>query len=496
MTSRLDGAPTGLAGSLPVSRSSSRRAEGTAFFVAAVLVIGAFATATLDRVGAPEGFVRALGPALALAVSAGAGLAARNADLPSFLAAGRRVGAPYGGLALVALVCGLTFCLYGPDPAAGDPPWQATAFGVGAGAFVLGPFLRRFGATWRSDVIATRFPAWPVRLLSGLAIFVAAALTAYAGFRGATDVVGRLLAPDRASAEIIVAAALFLSAIPGGLAGLVAAACACAGAVIAMAGAAVILRGGFVPPASLWPGAASADLATLAAAAAAAGGFFALDAPAIASRSPRVARRGARRAFVLCVLLAAALFGVAPRASDIPVSEAAIDSLIGGAALAACLALASVGLHGSSRAFGLALGAPPRPFRALASVRLARMRGAQILVLAGCVAADALLAVEPRTALVAAMALSLAFTIPLLALALFRDAGSISAGAALAAGLAALVYRREAILRPESAGALLSVALAAAAAAFAVGALVSIVMPSRAQPARPGADPFSDRSGG
>ena len=437
-----------------------------------------------------------MGPALALAASAGAGLAARTADLPSFLAAGRRVSALYGGLALVALVSGFALCLYAPDPAANDPPWQAAAFGVVAGAFVFGPFLRRFGATWRSDVIATRFPAWPVRLASGLAIFATAALTAYAGFRGATEIVERLLASDRTSAEIIVAAALFLSVIPGGLAGLVASASACAGAVIAMAAATVVLKGGFVPGASLWPDASSADLATLVAAAVAVGGFFTLDAPAIASRSPRVARRGARRALVLGVLLAAALFGVASRSSDIPVSEGAIDSLIGGASLAAYLAIASAGLHGSSRAFGLAFGAPSRPFRPLASVRLARMRGAQLLVLAGCVAADARLLAEPRTALVAAMALSLAFTIPLLALALIRDAGSISAGAALAASLAALFYLRETILRPESAGALLSTALAAAAAAFAAGALVSLVMPIRGRPPRPNIDPFADRSGG
>jgi hypothetical protein len=481
--------------SFPASRSASRRADRGPF-VGAILALAVVAIAALDRAGAPEGFVRALGPALALVVSAGAGILARNADLPSFLAAGRSARPFFGGLALFALAAGLAACLYYADHATIDPPWQAVAAGLALGAFGVGPLLRRSGASWRSDVIASRFPAWPVRLVSGLAIFATAALTTYAGFRGATGIVESLAASSRTQAQAIVAATLILSAVPGGLASLVAAASAGAGALIAMLAAVIVLKGGFaagVTPSP--PDASPADLATLAAATLAVGVFFALDAPAMASQTPQVARLGALRALLLCVVLGAALFDLAPLSSGVEVSEVGLASLMGGAALAAFLAIACAGLHGSSRAFGVALNAPPRPFPVLASVRLARMRGAQILVTAGCAAADVYAPLEPRTALVAAMALTLALTAPLLALACLRRAGSIAAGAALAAAVAVIGYRWEGLLAPANAGALFETALAAAVVAFVLGAVVSLIAPQRRPtPSLPAFDPFADRS--
>jgi len=480
---------------LPTSSSSSHRAAGPASFVAAVLVIGLFAIAALDRVGAPEGLVRALGPALTLIVFAGAGLSARNADLPSFLAAGRRLDVSYGAFALLLFIAGLAFCLYGRNPASGAANWPS-AVAVAAGVFGLGPLLRRFGATWRSDVIATRFPSWPVRWASGVAMLGVAALTAYAGFRGASGVLVSEAGADRAQAEAIVSAAIALGSIPGGVASLVVSAAAGAGALLAMLAAAILLKGGFpLAGASLFNDSIPRTglIATIATAVAT-GGFFVLDPPAVTSRNSRASLRSARGALVLCFALAAAIVWIAPLQAPVEVTDAAIKSLTGGAALAAYLAVACVGVHGCSRALGIVLDAPPRPFPLLASVRLARIRAVHLLAIAACVAADERALVEPEAALTAAMAFSLAFTLPLLGLAALRRAGSLAASAALAVGLALFAFRLQYVPRPVSPGSLIETGLVAAIAAFILGALVSLVAPRQGQASRP-FESFADPSG-
>ncbi len=373
------------------------------------------------------------------------------------------------------------------------------AVGTALGALGLGPMLRRFGASWRSDLIATRFPFWPVRLLAGLAMLAAATLTAFAGYRGAVGVVEALVAPDPAQARAIVAIGLVLSVVPGGMASLVASAGAGAGALVVMTAAELLLKGGagaaaFGAHALVAP--STGDVAAMAGAALAAAGFFVLDPPALASSSARSAVRGARGGVLLCLALAAALaLGLPALSAGTEVSETLAASLTGGAALAAMLAMAAAGVHCAARAFGIALASPPRPFPALASVRLARMRAVQLLVTLGCVFGDAGALAEPRTALVAAMALSLALTTPLLALAAIPRAGPVAAAAALAAALAVLGARWETLVHPADAGALFATALAATGAAFVVGVLVSLVAARRGPAPTPGRfDPFADRS--
>ena len=486
-----------MAVSNPSPTPHPRPPDGGALFIAATLVIGVVAIAVLDRVGAPQGFVRALGPALALAVFGGAGLSVRNADLTSFLASGRRLDAFRGALALLLIVAGLAVCLYGQDSKSGLASWPFAVAGVAAGVFGLGPLLRRFGATWRSDVIATRFPGWPVRAASGLALVATAALTAYAGFRGATGVLLSEAGVDRTQAEAIVALTLALGSVPGGLASLLASAAAGSGAFLAMLGAAIFLKGALGPAAISAPvdGLQTATgLASALATGLAVGGFFALDPPAIASRSIQSSLRSARGTLLLCLALGAAILSIAPGSAPIEVTDAAIGSLTGGAAVTAFLAVACVGAQGCSRAFGIVLNTPPRPFPTLASVRLARMRGVQLLAIAACIAANSHSALDAPIALVAAMAISLAFTLPLLALAAIPRAGSRTAGAALIAGIAVFAYRLRLPLELERPGALLNSGLAAAAAALAIGALIAQIEPRRAIATRP-FESFVDPSG-
>jgi len=172
-----------------------------------------------------------------------------------------------------------------------------------------------------------------------------------------------------------------------------------------------------------------------------------------------------------------------------------VMSLAGAASLAAALTLAGLGVQGASRAFGVALARPPRPFPTLASVRLARMRAAQAAVVIGCVVADHAGVSDPSTALIAAMALGVAIPAPIAALAAMRRAGPLAASAATLAAAGVVVGRLVAGGLPRAATDLLASALVAAAAAFVAGSAVSVFAPRRGPAPTPGAfDPFAERS--
>ena len=146
--------------------SRSSRIDGLAIFAATAFALGVAAIMALDRAGAPAGLVRAIGAVLALIGVTVFGLGARNADLGSFMAAGRRISPFYGGLGGVAVAAGVALCLYPDFASLGDPPLLGVLIGMALGATVLGPLLRRFGATSLADVIATRFSGSPLRLVS------------------------------------------------------------------------------------------------------------------------------------------------------------------------------------------------------------------------------------------------------------------------------------------------------------------------------------------
>jgi hypothetical protein len=162
--------------------------------------------------------------------------------------------------------------------------------------------------------------------------------------------------------------------------------------------------------------------------------------------------------------------------------------------------LAGLGVLGASRAFGIALARPPRPFPTLASVRLARMRFAQAAIVLGCAAADRARPADPATALIGAMALTIAMTAPIAALAAIRRAGPLAAttaaltAAAVTAG--AVAGHLIAWDHAPTATDLLDNALAVGAAAFAAGSLVALIAPRRGPAPTPGSfDPFSRPSG-
>ncbi len=485
-------------------QSRSSGIDGLAIFASSAFALGLAAIVTLDRIGAPGGLVRAIGPVLALIGVTVFGLGARNADLGSFLAAGRRVQPFYGGLCGVAIAAGIALCLY-PDLASpADPPLLGVAIGWALGAIVFAPLLRRFGATSLADVIATRFSRSPIRLVSGAVVWTTAALTALAGFEVAVAATQALLATSRGWAEAVVALVLFFSVAPGGLTGVIATAAASGGAL------AMIVLLGFAsgsspgaPPAdwhaALLPASFAASAPKLIATTAAVAGFFALEPAAVASRSARAA---ARAGFV-AVVLGVALAGLAGAAlSGVPVQLATGDlspviaSLAGAATLVSAMALARLGVQGSSRAFGVALAAPPKPFPTLASVRLARMRAVQLVVVIGCALCDGEGLIDARTALVAAMALSLALTAPVVALALVPRVGPLSASLGMLCAFAVVIVRTAPMTGMPGAADLFEEALMAAAAAFAAGVLACLIVPRRGAAPAPGAfDPFADAPG-
>jgi hypothetical protein len=484
-------------------QSRSSRIDGLAIFAAAAFALALATIMALDRVGAPDGLVRAIGPVLALIGVTVFGLGARNADLGSFMAARRRVSPFYGGLSAVAVAAGVGLCLYPDFASLSDPPLLGILIGMALGVTVFGPLLRRFGATSLADVIATRFSGSPIRLVSGIVIWATAALTALAGFEIAVLAAQALITTSRAWSEAIVASVLIVSVAPGGLAGVISTAAASAGAIamITLLGFASGWRLGVSPPdwhAALIPAYFALAAPKLIATTAALAGFFAFEPAAVASRDTRAAIR----AGFVAVVLGLALAGL-PRAalSAFPVDLAASDlnpvgaSLIGAAMLAAAMALARLGVQGSSRAFGVALADAPEPFPTLASVRLARMRAAQLLVVVSCAVCDSKGLIEARTSLIVAMALSLALTTPLVALALVPRVGRLSASFGMLCAFAAVaaIVRTAPMTRLPGAADLFEAALMVAAVAFVAGALASLVAPRRGRAPTPGAfDLFAD----
>ena len=438
-------------------QSRSSRIDGLAIFAAATFALGLATIAALDRVGAPGGLVRAAGLIFTLVAVTLVGLGARNADLASFMAAGRLVSPFYGALSIVAIAAGIAICLYPGLASSSDPPLLGVFAGIALGATVFGPLLRRFGATAQADLIATRFARSPIHMASAIVIWATTALTAFAGFQVAVLATQSLVTSNRLWAETIVASTLLLSVTPGGLTGVVASAAASAGALamIALVGLAAGWRLGMTPPDldALAPAsfavASPRLLAPIVATTLAVAGFFIFEPAAVASRSAGAALRGGLVAVILCAALAAvtaAALSVFPIDLGSSTPNPVAASLIGAAALASALALARVGVQGSSRALGVALANPPRHFPTLASVRLARMRAIQAIVVLGCAVFDSKGLLEPRTALILAMALSLALTVPLAALAAIPRVGPASASVSMLVALSIVIYRAASVM--------------------------------------------------
>ena len=474
----------------------------------AIFAVCVVSIAALDRAGAPERLIRALGPILALIAIAVFGIGGRTATLALFIAAGRQSPPIFAALAVAAIAAGAALGLGLRFNSPADPIWSGAMVGVGLGAAALGPLVRRFGGASLSDVIATRFPDPLPRIASGLVIAAAAGLVSLAGYRTAVAIAEAMITTSRAWAETIVGAALFASVAAGGLASLV----WCSSAV--GAGVGLIALIGWISPseaetplaiqtgAPLIVGSLTSPeaLAAFVASAIGAAGLIGAAPPTAGCRDATAALKAGLGGVFLFAALAALAFPAAPSVflfeRDFSATNPLAGSLIGAATLASALALAGLGVLGASRAFGAALARPARPFPTLASVRLARMRITQAAIIVACALADRAGLVDPATALIGAMALTLAVTAPIAALAAIGRAGPLAATAALLTAVGVAADRFVAGSSPSGAIGLLGDALTTGAAAFVVGSLVALAAP-RIEPApTPGRfDPFSGFSG-
>jgi cation/acetate symporter len=464
---------------------SQTRIDGRATFACAAYLIGVGLIFLLERIGAPDGLVRALAPILALGAVALIGALMRTTRIAAFFAADH-AGAPrYGASAFAAIAASLIVCAaHGNNP---PPHVLALAVGFALAGVAVGPLARSAGASSLRDVISARYNSRPLALVLGLAFIAIGVLIAAAGYDFAASAMANLLGLSRAGAIAAVGVSLALVVAPGGLAGLFWAATAAAGVIglvlflpIALRAAAdagtgaPLLGGGAEVAASLTrafaPSVASPfELADVAIALGAA-----LLPPLASSAFASITARDARRAGLFGTALAA-LFALAFALGAtlwLTGDSAAAQSLRASALLIAALICAAAGAHTASRA--VAAQSSYGYENVLASARLARSRGLALLTIAIGAASALSHAIRPAEALIDATALSLAFLGPPLALALSprsRVAQATVAVATSIAAIAALTWLNgwPALLRqaPEF-------ALTGAAAGFAVGWAASL----------------------
>ena len=139
----------------------ARRAaiDGRVAFAAAAFLVLAGLVALIDRVGAPEGLVRLMGPIFVLAALATIGVLMRSVRVSGFYAAGRAVPAPYVGFAAVAVCAGVTLPFVSPNgQTLGAAASACGGIGFATAVVVVGPYLRKTGAFSAVDALATRFP--------------------------------------------------------------------------------------------------------------------------------------------------------------------------------------------------------------------------------------------------------------------------------------------------------------------------------------------------
>jgi cation/acetate symporter len=478
---------------------------GRAVFAAAAFAAGFGVIAALERVGAPDGLVKALGPLFALAALTVIGLSNRAASLTDFLAARRAIPSLYAGLAFAAALGGVVLTLVsGGDNA--RPPWLPIAAGVAVAALVVTPAIRAGNASSAIDVLATRFPAFVARAPFAVALFACGLLTANAGFALATQALTAAV-DSNTRATAFVVCALGFTLIPGGLKSALWADAACGGGTLLIALFGAALSVAFLPS-PLTP--LSDDFARFAAEsangrggalmasafAAAFAGYFPLLSAALATPSWRDAGRAGVSGLALAAL------GLAVSAVAMPALAAAPDSavqtgqaLLSAAAWLPSLALARAGTLAASRAVGIDLARGFGRLAVLSSRRIAVGRLTMLAVLSLCAVALTRLPLTPERSLILALAISLAFLAPSLALALALPgrARSATALAALTASLAETAI--EATVDPSGffGSSILEAALIAGGVGLVAGVFAAFAYPSGAKRRDlPASDPFVD----
>ncbi len=194
--------------------------DGRVAFGLAVLLCGIGLLALMDRVGVPDGLVRALGPIFVLSGLVTIAALLRTMRVSWFYAAGRAVPAPYAGLAMASLGAALFLPFIPPVPQGTSLTelFAGFACGMACAALITGPLLRKTGAFSVPDLIAARFPNLVARLGAILLTAAVTILVALAGFEEALSSLVAFSGFSKPLASAIIASLLVLIILPGGLA--------------------------------------------------------------------------------------------------------------------------------------------------------------------------------------------------------------------------------------------------------------------------------------
>jgi Na+/proline symporter len=473
----------------PVGARAAFAAIGFALCVATLFA--------LDRVGAPDRLVAALGPLMGFAGIAAIGIVSRARNLTDFLVARRAVPPFWAGLALAANFGGFILAFVGaaPDPTA--LPWRGAALGAVLAALVVAPAWRARAASSVADVLATRFASPFARVAFALVQIGSGLCLAAAGLAFAALTVREAFGLSQAAAISLSAVALVVALAPAGLRGLVWADAASAAAALVTVALFVVLssqQGLDVSQEIAQAGqrldeVGGAPWAQEIAAAVAAASLFAFVTPALACPSVRAARRAG---FVGLAVVALG-GGAALALGDLSMRSPSDSAL---AALVACLpamTLARAGVFAAARAYGVDLEQARGRLSVLASARMARGRGRVVIgaVVAAWLAGRS--GGHPDAPLYLALALWLAFVAPSLALSVLPGRSSGPAVAALLASLAAAAAARTAGLGSPAMGSDMLVAgFGAGLLGFGAGLALRAFDPLDASQPRT-VDPFVDR---
>ncbi len=470
--------------------------RGLAFFAGFGFAAGFGLIFALERVGAPDQLVTALGPLLALATLAVIGAAARAPNIMDFLTARRAMPAIYSGLAFAAVALGLLFCL-GSGAAEGHAlPWRGAIVGIVAAALLAGPRWRFENASALSDVLASYFPSAPTRALFAIAAAAAGFATAIAGFALAAKTLQVALNIGPAAAVALCAFALAISIAPGGLKSVLwSDAASGGGALLVLSLAAALSIHDTAEPTariSAFTAAVEASegsgVAAEIAAAFATAALFAFAPSALATASTREAARAGSLG-LLFLAIGAVLYATAADAPIVRPSQRAMAATV---AWLPAMALARAGILAVSRAGGLDLSRARARLAVLASRRIALTRASGLAATALCAFVALREGAEPDRALYVAFAIVVAFIAPALLLTLVSGRSSRSALAALgAAAVVAMLYVLSYGAPTDGSGLLAAALLAGALGAIAgLGAILTFSSPEFARPAR--SDPFVD----
>lgn len=192
--------------------------DGRIAIAAAAFALAYAFVALLDRVGAPQRFVAAAGPAFTVAALAALGFLLHSMRVSYYYTAGRAVPPEHAGFANAAIFAALALPMAAAFAArdwfSGLP--LGLFLGAAAGLLFLTPLLRKTAVFSLAGLLTARFPSRIPRIGVIGATAAASALVALAGHRAAVDALASLGA-SRVFGAFTASAAMLLIAGPGGL---------------------------------------------------------------------------------------------------------------------------------------------------------------------------------------------------------------------------------------------------------------------------------------